>query len=189
MVLAWWISLITARKRSLGQGNIFSSMCQEFCPRGGGSASVHAGIPYPPEQTPQDQAPSWDQALPTPRADFSGTRHPPLCSAYSQRYGQQVDGIMGMHPTGMQSCYIFRVCSNYVAFTSIWLDKKILLNCLHNIFTYFLSGELWGFTRVCHSVHSGVWCHFLSGSMVLQRGYGPRGGYGIPYPDPSGTNI
>ena len=27
--------LITARKRSLGQGNIFRSVCQEFCPRGG----------------------------------------------------------------------------------------------------------------------------------------------------------
>ena len=26
---------ITARKRSLGQGNIFSSVCQEFYPRGG----------------------------------------------------------------------------------------------------------------------------------------------------------
>ena len=38
-------------------------------------------------------------------------------------------------------------------------EKKILLNCLHNISTYFLSGELWegnAFTRVCHSVHSGV---------------------------------
>ena len=27
-------TLITARKRSLGQGNIFRGMCQEFCPRG-----------------------------------------------------------------------------------------------------------------------------------------------------------
>ena len=54
--------VFTARKRSLGQGNIFSSVCQEFCPQEGGevSASVHAGIPYPlplgpdnpPEQTP-----------------------------------------------------------------------------------------------------------------------------------------
>ena len=33
----------------LGQGNIFRSVCQEFCPRGGGvSASVHAGIHPPP---------------------------------------------------------------------------------------------------------------------------------------------
>ena len=27
--------LVTARKRSLGQGNIFRSVCQEFCPQGG----------------------------------------------------------------------------------------------------------------------------------------------------------
>ena len=42
----------------LGQGNIFTRVCQEFCPREGGrvSASVHAGI-YPPEQTPPDQTP------------------------------------------------------------------------------------------------------------------------------------
>ena len=29
-------SFITARKRSLGQGNVLSSVCQGFCPRGGG---------------------------------------------------------------------------------------------------------------------------------------------------------
>ena len=32
----WNHSIFTACKRSLGQGNIFRSMCQEFCPRGGG---------------------------------------------------------------------------------------------------------------------------------------------------------
>ena len=31
----WW-SLFTARKRSLGQGNIFIGMCQSFCPWGAG---------------------------------------------------------------------------------------------------------------------------------------------------------
>ena len=30
------IFFFTARKRSLGQGNIFRSVCQEFCPQGGG---------------------------------------------------------------------------------------------------------------------------------------------------------
>ena len=32
--------IFTARKRSLGQGNIFRSVCQEFCPRGGGGGGV-----------------------------------------------------------------------------------------------------------------------------------------------------
>ena len=31
-------TIVTARKRSLGQGNIFRSVCQEFCPHGGGHA-------------------------------------------------------------------------------------------------------------------------------------------------------
>ena len=33
-------TIFTARKRSLGQGNIFSSVCQEFCSQEGGSVSV-----------------------------------------------------------------------------------------------------------------------------------------------------
>ena len=45
MYQQFYNSIFTACKRSLGQGNIFSSLCQEFCTqRGGGSASVHAGI-------------------------------------------------------------------------------------------------------------------------------------------------
>ena len=41
--------LFTARKRSLGQGNIFIGVCQEFCSRGGGHlTSRHPSL----EQTP-----------------------------------------------------------------------------------------------------------------------------------------
>ena len=59
-------SFITACKRSLGQGNIFRSVCQEFYLSTGESASVHAGIPPPRRgRDPQDQAPiSWDQVHP-----------------------------------------------------------------------------------------------------------------------------
>ena len=35
-----YVIIITARKRSLGQGNIFRSMCQEFCPGGEGYPSM-----------------------------------------------------------------------------------------------------------------------------------------------------
>ena len=60
--------IFTARKRSLGQGNIFRSVCQEFCPQGGGvSASVHAGMPHPPPPGADPlgaDTPSW-------------SRHPP----------------------------------------------------------------------------------------------------------------
>ena len=46
-------NIITARKRSLGQGNIFSSVCQEFCSWGGVYLS---GIPSPPEADPPSRA-------------------------------------------------------------------------------------------------------------------------------------
>ena len=40
--------IFTARKRSLGQGNIFTSVCHSFCPRGGeglhpGGGGLHPG--------------------------------------------------------------------------------------------------------------------------------------------------
>ena len=56
---ACWM-LITARKRSLGQGDIFSSVCHELCKQGG-SVSVHAGIHPPPEaNTPGSSHPRPD---------------------------------------------------------------------------------------------------------------------------------
>ena len=80
-------ALVTARKRSLGQGNIFSSVCQEFCSLGG-SASVHVGIPPPPgADTPPEADLPWEQT--------------PPCTLHAGRYGQQAGSI---HSTGMQSC-------------------------------------------------------------------------------------
>ena len=35
------VEIFTARKRSLGQGNIFIGVCQEFCSRGGWYPSMH----------------------------------------------------------------------------------------------------------------------------------------------------
>ena len=56
--------MITARKRSLGQGNIFSSVCQQICPRylsswagtPPSSRQVHPQAGTPPQPgTPQEQ--------------------------------------------------------------------------------------------------------------------------------------
>ena len=60
---ASFVFLFTARKRSLGQGNIFAPVCH----------SVHRVVCLSAswDTTPRDQAPPWDQA-PCPR-----TRHPP----------------------------------------------------------------------------------------------------------------
>ena len=68
--------LITAPKRSLGQGNIFTPVCHSVH-RGGlpqcmlGYHPPGPGTP-PPEQTPQEQTPP-PRAADTP----PGTRHPP----------------------------------------------------------------------------------------------------------------
>ena len=85
-------SIFTARKRSLGQGNIFAPVCH----------SVHRGIclsafwdTTPPRSRylPRDQVP--------PGADPPG--RPPY-AVHAGRYGQQAGG---MHPTAMQSCWKF----------------------------------------------------------------------------------
>ena len=64
------VSSLLPSAMKLRQGNIFTSVCQEFCPRGkrlGVSTSVHAGIHNPldrhppgrhPGQTPPGQTPS-----------------------------------------------------------------------------------------------------------------------------------
>ena len=111
----------------LGQGNIFTSVCQEFCPQGGGgrvSASVHAGIPPPDQAPPRDQAHPPGPGIPLSRPP--GTRHPPPETRHTPpsrhppgtrhtppgdqahppgkqtaAYGQRAAGT---HPTGMHSC-------------------------------------------------------------------------------------
>ena len=64
--------IFTARKRSLGQGNIFSSVCQEFCPQGGVCLSACLDTPPPQEQRhPPEQTP--------PGADPPGADPPAQC--------------------------------------------------------------------------------------------------------------
>ena len=77
----------------LGQGNIFRSVCQEFCPRGGGvSAPLHAGIHTHPREHP----PPRDQ------------RQTPSSAVHAGKYGQQA---VGTHPTGMHTCFVtFMYC-------------------------------------------------------------------------------
>ena len=88
------------QQRSCGQGNIFTPVCHSV--HRGVSASEHAGIPppweqtspsadtpleqtppkqtHPPEQTPPEQTPPWEQTLPganTPQADTPRADMPP----------------------------------------------------------------------------------------------------------------
>ena len=105
----------------LGQGNIFTSVCQEFCPRGEGvclsacwdtppradtPGSRHPpqeqtppGSRHPPEQTPSRSRPLWEQTPPRSRTPPPTGSRPPRkqTAAYGQR-------AAGTHPTGMHSC-------------------------------------------------------------------------------------
>ena len=103
---------ITTRKRSLRR-LCFYMCCQSFCSRGGGlpqcmlgyhppgpGTPLGAGTPPPQQAPPRADTPPprvdtpWDQAPPRCR---------PPCTVHAGRYSQQVGG---MHPTGMQSCFL-----------------------------------------------------------------------------------
>ena len=69
--------VITARKRNLGQGNIFIGVCQEFCSQGAVGVCLSAcwdtppreqtpmpPHPPPPRSTPPEQTLPWEQTHP-----------------------------------------------------------------------------------------------------------------------------
>ena len=66
-------------RRSFGLGNIFTSVCQEFCPQGGGYLTRH-----PPP----------------------GPRPPPPREQQTPEYGHR---SAGTHPTGMHSCFLYNL--------------------------------------------------------------------------------
>ena len=75
----------SGRKRSLGQDNIFSSVCQEFCPQGGlPQCMLEYQLPlasrHPPWQgkPPARQTPPSKADTPLSKADPLARRPPPL---------------------------------------------------------------------------------------------------------------
>ena len=95
-------------QRSCGQCYIFTPVCHSV--HGGGSASVHAGIPTNPEQTPpgsrspnQTSPPGAD--TPPLRADTPLEQTPPP-GKQTPAYGIRAAGT---HPTGMHSCHYLQL--------------------------------------------------------------------------------
>ena len=96
--------IITARKRSLGQGNIFASVCHSVHR---GSASVHAGIhpPPPPRRPPTQGDPPPGphpggklrgiRSRPTPKGEIEGDQ----IQAHTQG-GNSRGSDPGPHPRG-----------------------------------------------------------------------------------------
>ena len=110
--LLWWICLTWTRYYILNcttfygpqtksrKGNVFTSVCQEFCPRGK-VYTPWADTPQadtPPGQTPPRQTPP-------PQADTPHRQTPPR---------QMATAADGTHPTGMHSCCLWigkQLCS------------------------------------------------------------------------------
>ena len=57
--------IFTARKRSLGQGNIFTSLCQEFCSQVGEEGAWSGGVPGP--RGVPGPGGAWSREVPGPR--------------------------------------------------------------------------------------------------------------------------
>ena len=102
-------SLPSATK--LRQGNIFTSMCQEFCPRREGGVCLSGCWDTPPWA---DTPPSKHPPRQTPPGQTPLGRQPPLCTPPRQTSPlgrpppQQTATVSdGTHPTGMHSCCLF----------------------------------------------------------------------------------
>ena len=97
----------------LGQGNIFTNVCQEFYPRGGVYLSA-----------------CWDTGPPGPGTPAQDQVHPPK-TRYTPppKYGQRAAGT---HPTGMHSCCISFKLFLKRYFVYMYPDKKsVNLICLY----------------------------------------------------------
>ena len=105
--------IITAHKRSLGQGNIFTSVCHSFCPQGRGVSAPRARGLHP-----------------------GGLHHGRLgrlpslleTTGYGQRAG-------GTHPTGMHSCFKM--------FYSDRLFIRRILKCVQHEFNLVMQHSHW----------------------------------------------
>ena len=95
-------TFVTTRKRSLGQGNIFRSVCQEFYPWGVCCSACWDTT------SPQDQTgtPRPGRHPPGPGRHPPRPGRPPPREEHAGGYGQRVGG---MHPTAMQSCSILQM--------------------------------------------------------------------------------
>ena len=117
------VSLPAATK--LGQGNIFTSVCQEFCPQGGRvSASVHAGI-HPLGSDPPRTRPPRSRHPPAP-----WTRSPPGPdqTPQSRHHPWQADSSI-WSTSGQYASY----WNAFLLLLCISLIQIRAIRCVHNI--------------------------------------------------------
>ena len=103
IIFKWYLNelymhIITTRKRSLGQGNIFSSVCQEFCLQGGLPQCMLGCQPPWQGDTSLARRPPWQGRPPTP---WQGDPPPSACWDLWSTSGQYAS-----YWNGMQSCLL-----------------------------------------------------------------------------------
>ena len=104
----------------LGQGNIFTSVCQEFCPQGGGGGYLpQCMLGYTPPPRPgrppgsRHPPPGPGRPYPLTRQTPPQTRQTPPDQAdtppgkQTPAYGLRAAGT---HPSGMHSCQYYVLC-------------------------------------------------------------------------------
>ena len=116
------VFFVTARKRSLGQSNIFSSVCQEFCPGGWGLPQCILGYhpPLGPGRHPPrtGHAPPWQADLPTP--DQAGT---PLGPGRTPRH-YEIRSMSGRYASYWNAILFVYVCK-WVAGRKPPLERRL----------------------------------------------------------------
>ena len=128
--------IFTTRKRSLGQGDIFATVCHSVHRVGWVclSACWDTTTPSPgTRHTPlrnqahiPEQTPPWSRHPPPPTPDQTcpQSRHPLPGAVHAGRYGQQAGG---MHPTGMQSCMLCKFL--FVFYSTNGIPNKLQKFC------------------------------------------------------------
>ena len=153
--------IVIALKRSFGQSNIFSSVCQENCSHGVGVCLSACWGTTPQEQTPPLAADPPGPGTPPksrhplgpgtpPGADPRSTRHPPPCSACwkirstSGRYASYWNAIF------LLFCYLSLIWATYFFCHRAVFDHQFtnLMSWLSRIGTSMRAsgsdGQIWG---------------------------------------------
>ena len=105
------LQVITDRKRSLGQGNIFKGRCQEFCSRGGVYLSACWDTHPPGGDTPQEQTPHWEQTPPRNRPP--GSRHPPGADSLPNRACWEIRSMRGRYASYWNAILFYFILINF----------------------------------------------------------------------------
>ena len=129
---------ITTRKRSLGQGNIFIGVCQEFCSQWwvsgpGGVVSQHAlRQTPPPEQTPPGaDPPRRTRHIPPGTRDTPQSRHPgPDTPRPDTPMDQTPPGPDTPPPQCRSCCKIRSTCGRYASYRNAILLGRVSGNSL-----------------------------------------------------------